>query len=49
MKKKFGGFKIIRTFAIPLDANERDFSTKFIEKTEGSTSKYREEKENRER
>jgi hypothetical protein len=41
--KNFGGLKNIRTFAIPLGTNERDFSAKkFIEKTEGSTSKYRE-------
>ena len=40
--KKFGDLKTFRTFAFPLETNERDFSTKFIEKTEGSTSKYRE-------
>ena len=42
--KKFGDLKTFRTFAFPLETNERDFSTKFIEKTEGSTSKYRDKK-----
>ena len=28
--KNFGGFKNIRTFAIPLGTNERDFSAKEV-------------------
>ena len=28
--KKFGGLKIFRTFAVPLETNERDFSAKEV-------------------